>query len=101
MDTLYYHGDEFNERSLLWQMALMIIIQCGINVVNVVQVKHRQNYRKFSNIRRILLGNEIVDHSDVVGASPVVAAPTTSSFSTWHLASRDSPKDSPKTVRIF
>ena len=34
-----------------------------------------------SNIRRTL-GNKIVDHSDVVGASPVGAAPTTSSFST-------------------
>ena len=29
-----------------------------------------------------LEGNKIVDHSDVVGASPVGAAPTTSSFST-------------------
>ena len=45
-----------------------------------------------SNIRRTLAGNKIVDHSDVVGASPVGAAPTTSSFSTWHLASRDSAK---------
>ena len=49
-------------------------------------------YRKISNARRTLVGNEIVDHSDVVGASPVGAAPTTSSFSTWHLASRDSAK---------
>ena len=49
-------------------------------------------YRKISNIRRILVGNIIVDHSDVVGTSPVGAAPTTSSLSTWHLASRDSPK---------
>ena len=39
-------------------------------------------YRKVSNIRRTLVGNNIVDHSDVVGASPVGAAPTTSSFST-------------------
>ena len=31
----------------------------------------------------------IVNHSDVVGASPVVAAPTTSSFSTLHLASME------------
>ena len=38
-------------------------------------------YRKTSNIRHTL-GNEIVDHSDVAGASPVGAAPTTSSFST-------------------
>ena len=29
-----------------------------------------------------LAGNKFVDHSDVVGASPVGAAPTTSSFST-------------------
>ena len=39
-------------------------------------------YRQVSNISRTLVGNEIVDHSDVVGASPVGAAPTTSSFST-------------------
>ena len=40
-----------------------------------------------STISRTLVGNKIVDHSDVVGASPVGAAPTTYSFSTWHLAS--------------
>ena len=39
-------------------------------------------YRQVSNIRRAFVGNKIVDHSDVVGASPVGAAPTTSSFST-------------------
>ena len=39
-------------------------------------------YRKTSNINRTLVGNIIVDNSDVVGASPVGAAPTTSSFST-------------------
>ena len=39
-------------------------------------------YRQVSNIKHTLVGNEIVDHSDVVGASPVTAAPTTSSFST-------------------
>ena len=40
------------------------------------------SYRQISNIGRTLVGNKIVDHSDVVGASPVGAAPTTSSFST-------------------
>ena len=35
------------------------------------------------------VGNKIVDHSDVVGASPVGTAPTTSSFSTYFLASMD------------
>ena len=39
-------------------------------------------YRETSNIRRILVDNKIVDLSDVVGASPVGAAPTTSSFLT-------------------
>ena len=40
------------------------------------------DYRKTYDIRRTLVGNKIVDHSDVVGASPVGAAPTTSSCST-------------------
>ena len=35
------------------------------------------------------MGNKIVDHSDIVGASPVGAAPTTSSFSMERLASMD------------
>ena len=38
------------------------------------------------------MGNKIVDHSDVVAASPVGAAPTTSSFSTEHLDSVDCAK---------
>ena len=49
----------------------------------VVRVSEQAvDYREVSNIRRTLVGNKIVDHSDVVGASPVGAAPTTSSFST-------------------
>ena len=39
------------------------------------------NYRKTSNISGTL-GYKIVDQSDIVEASPVGAAPTTSSFST-------------------
>ena len=40
-------------------------------------------YRKTSNINCTLVGKKkIADHSDVVGASPAGAAPTTSSFST-------------------
>ena len=38
------------------------------------------NYRQVSNIRGTFVGNKIVDHWDVVGASPVGTAPTTSSF---------------------
>ena len=37
-------------------------------------------HRKTSNISRTLVGNEIADNADVVGASPVGAAPITSSF---------------------
>ena len=39
-------------------------------------------YRQDSNLSRILVGNKLVDHSDLAGASPVGAAPTTSSLST-------------------
>ena len=51
-------------------------------------------YSQASDIRHTLVGNKIVDHSDVVGASPVGAAPTTSSFSAYHLASLDWEKTS-------
>ena len=51
-------------------------------------------YRQVSNISRTLAGNKIVEHSDVVGASPVGAAPTTSSFSTLHMASLEWAKTS-------
>ena len=40
------------------------------------------NYRKTADISRTLVGDEIVDNSDVVEAAPVGAAPTTSSLST-------------------
>ena len=62
------------------------------NSMSVYLMKYMENrcnhniwiktYRQVSNIRRTLVGNKIVDHLDVVGASPVGAAPTTSSFST-------------------
>ena len=39
-------------------------------------------YRQISNLRHSLVGNKTIDDSDVVGALPVGAAPTTSSFST-------------------
>ena len=46
-------------------------------------------YSQNSNISHTLVGNKIIDHSDAVGASPVGAVPTTSSFSTQHLAWTD------------
>ena len=47
-----------------------------------VMAKYIGPYPQTSNIKWTLVGNKIVDHSDVVGASPVSAAPVTSSFST-------------------
>ena len=41
------------------------------------------DYSQTSNINRTLVGYKIVDHSDVVRASPVGATPATSSFSTY------------------
>ena len=54
-----------------------------ISILTVkILIETDETYRTTSNISRTLLGNGIVDHSDVIGASPVGAAPTTSSFST-------------------
>ena len=68
----------------LWQLMhgwrvwhLYIITYLGFQTLD-----DNKDYRQVSNIRRNLVGNKIVDHSDVVRASPVGAAPTTSSFST-------------------
>ena len=61
-----------------------------------IQHGGRNEYCKTFNIRRILLGIKIVDHSDVVGASPAGAAPTTSSFPTEHLTSMDWEKSTSK-----
>ena len=47
-----------------------------------INTRFSLTYRQVSNIKPSLVGNYIVDHSDVTGASPVGAAPTTSSFST-------------------
>ena len=47
-----------------------------------ISMGKKLQYRQVSNIRRTLVGNKIVDHSDVIGASPVGAAPTTSPLST-------------------
>ena len=44
----------------------------------LVKVNISNKYRQVSNISRTLVGNKIVDQSDVVGASPVGAVPTTS-----------------------
>ena len=68
----------------LFEIDSSVIIRL---LLNKSQKKDHLWYHKISNIRRTLTCNKLVDHSDVVGASPVGAAPTTSSFSTYYLAS--------------
>ena len=55
---------------------------CFLKIIHLIK-------GQISNIRHTLVSNKIVGHSDVVGASPVRAAPTTSSFPILHLASMD------------
>ena len=65
------------------------IWSCRTYKNNAKSVKYWYTYRQTSNISHTLVGNKIVDHSDVVGASPAGAAPTASSFSTLHMALMD------------
>ena len=51
-------------------------------LLNRSQDNNLMTYPKTFNTKRTLVGNEIVDHSDVGTAPPVAAIPTTSSFST-------------------
>ena len=60
----------------------LIEMICAVGLVDLEYSCSDEEYRETSNIRHTIVGNKIVDHSDVVGASPVGAAPTTSSFST-------------------
>ena len=55
-------------------------LDTSVNIINPDAAVHIDI--KTSNISRTLAGDKIVDNSYVVGASPVGAAPTTSSFST-------------------
>ena len=54
----------------------------AIHIILILICYQHLIYSKTSNISHTLVGNKIVDQSDVVGALPVRAAPTISSFST-------------------
>ena len=68
-------------------MKPMMLLYLWSHSVLSHQTKMEYRYCQTSNMRRTLVGKNIVDHPDVVGASPVADAPTTSSFSTEYLAS--------------
>ena len=69
-------------------LPLVVLLYFIIIIMKFIFWFAQPSYRKTSNISRTL-GNKIIDNSDVVGASPVGAAPTTSSFSTYYLGSMD------------
>ena len=47
--------------------------------------QYKQTYRQSANISRTVADNKLVDRSNAARASPVGAAPTTSSFQFWKL----------------
>ena len=72
----------FSYKARVPQTALLPIFdRCLSSTVAETPAKYI-HYCQDSNLSRTLVGNKIVDHSDVAGASPVGTAPTTSLFST-------------------
>ena len=65
---------------------MMILLDTELKSQAFIMLNCHETYklhsRHTSNITGTLVGNKTVDHSDVVGAPPVGAAPTTSSFLT-------------------
>ena len=68
-------------------------------ITTIISYINVSNYHQTANISRALVGHKIVDHLDVVGASPVGAAPSTSSFLALHRALMGLGRDNCKTRR--
>ena len=60
------------------QKSSVVYAQTTTNGQVIIHDGEFPDCHQTSNINRTLVGNKNVDHSDVVGASPVGAAPTTS-----------------------
>ena len=77
----------YNGKPFIWKDVLFIetdpdaILQTADEIsrhIRSLQIHSNElnwNYRQTANTSRTLEGNKIVDHSDVVGSSPVGAAP--------------------------
>ena len=77
--------NRMSSANLIMVMKGLQVIECLDNQSNSGDVSHtrwalQMMYGQVSNIGGTSVGNKIVDHSDVVGASPVSDAPTTSYF---------------------
>ena len=79
MDMITYQCQDWSETMLVkWALGIWLSYS---EIRAIVPIKVTA-YHQTSNIRCTLVDNKIVDQSDVVGALPVSAAPTTSSLST-------------------
>ena len=70
---------------MLRKHAIRVQFRCIYEIFKVISIHHiivQYTLKPLYNKRRVSAGNEIVDRWDVVGASPIGAAPTISSFST-------------------
>ena len=82
----------------LWKVFLIDNMLPLIQIVGWCQTSEKPlnepatTYRQTSNISHTLVCNKLADHSDVVGAGPIGAVPTTSSSSTKQLTSIDCAK---------
>ena len=62
----------YNQRGFLTNHGTLLLPRGGLRWRRsyiFLQLKNANKYRKTSNISRTFVGNKIVDHSDVVGAS--------------------------------
>ena len=81
----YHHPCTFGEGGTLAHVKTWTRKGNSIQMINPSFAKNsifQKNYHQTCNISSTLVENKTVDHSDVVGATPVGAAPTTSLFST-------------------
>ena len=87
----YVPDYQLKYESLCWRVIMTLTVKPALQPLNsqptrptppkkTNQKTISHAYCQISNISGTLVGHKIVDHSDVVEASPVGAAPTTSSF---------------------
>ena len=86
LPTILYHFNKnpnTQKYRLYFEMTDVFFSTANVqNLFNYFIIHADWTYHQISDIRRKLVGREIGDHSDVVGAPPVDTAPTTSSFPT-------------------
>ena len=85
--TMNYRLDRHCPSAAIWPSCVYEKPPISADISHVLMRCHFSNlpmpkitYLQVSNIRRTLIGIKVVDHSDVVGASPAGAAPTATSF---------------------